>query len=337
MKWIVDNCKYGDIIRVRLGALYHYGIYVSDDEVIQFGLPPISRNLFDPVGIAVCATDIDTFACGNFVEVAQLDKEERKKRFSPDKTVRTAQGRLGEGGYNVLHNNCEHFVNECCFGVHRSEQEEAMRRKWLERPVLDVYISEVLQDYSVVLTPVERQQEVDCVTNENLKRQKVSTWTLLQTALKHSFGYELGEAEFTRQKNGKWLCDKAWFSLSHTDDYAIVAVSNAAVGVDAENKQSFADRWKDEHARNAFARKITAKGEARDVGDLLALWIKKESAYKLSGKGGFNPSGINTDLTSYALREYDGVAIAVCGANLSAVRFFKVEGQSVKPIALGSL
>ena len=41
-----------------------------------------------------------------------------------------ARSRLGEGGYNILHNNCEHFVNECVFGIKKSEQEEEVRRKW---------------------------------------------------------------------------------------------------------------------------------------------------------------------------------------------------------------
>lgn len=207
-----------------------------------------------------------------------------------------------------------------------------MREILSERPVLDVYICNVLHDSDVTLTPIERQQELNGVTDEKLKMQKLTTWTLLKTALKHSFGYDFDEVQFTRLDNGKWISDKAWFSLSHTDDYAVVAVSDAAVGVDAENKQSFADRWKDEKARKAFAERIAAQGEACDGGNLLALWIKKESAYKLSGHGSFKPSSTNTDVIDYVVREYDDTAIAVCGESLNAVRFFKVEGQTVNPI-----
>ena len=207
-----------------------------------------------------------------------------------------------------------------------------MRGILSERPVLDVYICNVLRNCDVTLTPSERQQELDGVTDEKLKRQKLTTWTLLKTALKRSFGYDFDEVQLTHLDNGKWVCDKAWFSLSHTDDYAIVAVSDAAVGVDAENKQSFADRWKDEKARNAFAKRIVAQGEACDVSNLLELWIKKESAYKLDGHGSFKPSSINTDAINYVVREYNGAVIAVCGESLNAVRFFKVEGQAVNPI-----
>ena len=45
MKWEYKDCRYGDIIRVKLGSVYHYGIFVSDDEVIAFGLPPTAENL----------------------------------------------------------------------------------------------------------------------------------------------------------------------------------------------------------------------------------------------------------------------------------------------------
>lgn len=332
MKWEVGDCIFGDMIRVKLGTILHYGIYVSEGEVIQFGLPPVGREMLSGEGVTVCSTDIDGFSCGNFVEVAVPDKKEKKKRFSPEKTVQIAKSRLGEGGYNVLHNNCEHFANECYFGVHRCEQEEKLRQKWLSRPVLGVYVCPITDNCDIILTPPERQKEVEKVTNESLKRQKITTWTLLKTAIKHSFGYDFSELEFTREKGGKWVCDKLYFSLSHTSGHAVVAVSNAPVGVDAENAEAFEKRWKDESARRAFAEKIAAKGENVDLNDLISLWLKKESAYKLCGKGAFNPRNINTDQIDYVLRDLAGNRVAVCGKNIGSAKFFKVENQTVTPL-----
>ena len=40
MKWLLTEPRYGDMVRVKSGTVYHYGVYVSDDEVIQFGLAP---------------------------------------------------------------------------------------------------------------------------------------------------------------------------------------------------------------------------------------------------------------------------------------------------------
>jgi len=41
MNWTFREVKSGDIIRIQLGPIYHYGIYVSDEEIIQFDrFPP---------------------------------------------------------------------------------------------------------------------------------------------------------------------------------------------------------------------------------------------------------------------------------------------------------
>lgn len=130
MKWAYRECIPGDIIRVKLGSVYHYGIFVSEDEVIAFGLPPTAENLKNPQEIKVLATDIDVFSCGNLVEAAQLSLKEKLKRTPPEKTIAVARARIGESGYNLIHNNCEHFVNEVVFGEKVSEQELAVRRKW---------------------------------------------------------------------------------------------------------------------------------------------------------------------------------------------------------------
>lgn len=130
MKWTYDTCRFGDIIRIRLGSVYHYGIFASEDEVIAFGLPPTAENLKHPQKITVLATDMEVFSCGCPVETAQLSLKEKLKRKSPEKTVSEARSRIGEGGYNLIHNNCEHFVNEIVFGEKISEQERSVREKW---------------------------------------------------------------------------------------------------------------------------------------------------------------------------------------------------------------
>ena len=130
MKWDYTECKSGDIIRIKLGSVYHYGIFVSPEEVIAFGLPPTAENLGNPQDIKVLSTDIDVFSCGKQIETAQLSLKEKLKRRSPDKTIALARSRIGEGGYNLIHNNCEHFVNEIVFDIKKSEQEQTVRDKW---------------------------------------------------------------------------------------------------------------------------------------------------------------------------------------------------------------
>lgn len=130
MKWAPGECRRGDMIRIRLGSFYHYGLFVSEDEVIQFGYPPLREFKEKNENITVVAVNIDEFACGKIVEVPTLDRRERKSRRTVDETVDFARSRLGEGGYNIIHNNCEHFAYECVFGEKRSTQEESVREFW---------------------------------------------------------------------------------------------------------------------------------------------------------------------------------------------------------------
>ena len=130
MKWAPEKAKAGDMVRIPIGQFYHIGIFVSEDEVIQFGLPPIPENLSAADEIKVIATDIDVFSCGKIVEVAKLDFKEKLKRFKPQKTVELARSRIGETGYNIIHNNCEHFAYECVFGEKYCSQEDELRQKW---------------------------------------------------------------------------------------------------------------------------------------------------------------------------------------------------------------
>ena len=107
-KTVMPSC--GDIIRVKVSFYYHYGIYVDDDTVIQFGYPDNTGVKNEDI------TDIFTFSNGNICETGVCERQEKKKRFSPEKTVSRAKSRLGETGYNILENNCEHFVYDCAFG-----------------------------------------------------------------------------------------------------------------------------------------------------------------------------------------------------------------------------
>ena len=104
-----------------------FRIFVSENEVIQFGLPD------DPgrpaAEIKVLSSNIETFLQGGELEVAEPDRSERKRMRKPEEVVSLARQRLGEGGYDLLHNNCEHFVNDCVFGQPTSAFLQDVRAK----------------------------------------------------------------------------------------------------------------------------------------------------------------------------------------------------------------
>lgn len=127
MQWVEKTPVYGDLIRTKVRFYHHYGIFVSEEQVIQFGLPDDPMRQAEQ--IKVLSSDIAAFLQGGEVEVAVPESNERKRMRKPEEIVSIAQSRLGEGGYDILHNNCEHFVNDCAFGQHTSTFLQDVRAK----------------------------------------------------------------------------------------------------------------------------------------------------------------------------------------------------------------
>lgn len=131
MQWTEKTPVFGDMIRTKVKFYYHYGIFAAEDQVIQFGLPDDPMRKAEQ--IRVLSSDIDTFLQGGELEVAVMDRTERRRMYRPQQIVERAQQRLGEGGYDILHNNCEHFVHECVFGQPNSTFLQSIRESLREK------------------------------------------------------------------------------------------------------------------------------------------------------------------------------------------------------------
>ena len=127
IQWVEKMPVRGDMIRTKVRFYHHYGIFVSEEEVIQFGLPDEPLRAADQ--IKVLSSDIAAFLQGGEVEVAEPDAAARKHMRSAEQIVAMARSRLGEGGYDILHNNCEHFANDCVFGEATSNFLQGVREK----------------------------------------------------------------------------------------------------------------------------------------------------------------------------------------------------------------
>ena len=296
MRWELTEPSAGDMVRVQLGGIYHYGIYVSDDEVIQFGLAPNARRHIPDTEICVLKSDIDVFLAGGFLEVAVADRKEKKKFHSPKETVRIARSRIGESGYHILYNNCEHFAYECLTGEKYSSQTEAVRKFFQSMPVLDVYIAEIPADITVgEVFPKSRQEEISSCSCERVKREKYCAWRLLEYGLHRSLGKKLEDVEISKSENGKWNSPHVEFSISHSHDAVCVAISRKPVGVDIELLQSKINTER-------FCERILTDGEIAEYEKLsdskleflLTKWSQKESLFKLSGEKSFIPKEQNT-------------------------------------------
>ena len=339
MIWWQQECKSGDMIRVSCGNFYHYGIFVSEKEVIQFGLPPfgglLNRKYED---IAVCISDIDTFSGGRVVEVAVAEKSD-KKRFPPKKTVRLARESLGRKGYHILHNNCEHFARFCYFGEKRCELTDGVISEWKKRTVCDVYIS-FIPDGVIYepLIPKERNEEVLSVSNERVKASKYWVWKTLEYAFFRSFGYKIEDLSITRTKTGKWTARECFFSLSHSENIVAVAVSNGETGVDIEELNCFCERFKDSKELDRFADRIVAKKEKtpQNTAELISLWTKKESLFKASNKKAFLPAKLCTggkDVITFRIDgEKGSCVVSVIGKDRSDFKIYLFDGEGATRI-----
>jgi hypothetical protein len=103
----------GTHIKTQRTGFTHHGIYIGEGRVIHYaGL----SDGFVKSG-PICEVSLEEFQCGKgFKEVAY------GTRFSDEEIVCRAKSRLGEAGYNVFHNNCEHFCAWCVTGDHASKQ-----------------------------------------------------------------------------------------------------------------------------------------------------------------------------------------------------------------------
>ena len=329
MKWKLDKPRFGDIVRVEAGRFYHYGIYADDSEIIQFGPTPDAAHSLLDADIRVCVSDIAGFLKGGFLEVASFSLSERLKAAKPKEIVERARKRIGEGGYDVLNNNCEHFVNECAFGKKSSEQVDSVRAFWQSIPVLDVYVA-VLPE-SGAIAPVEppaRQRELDEIKNETVKAQRCYAWRVLCAGLQRSLGLDAGRINLHRNANQKWIADGVEVSLSHCKGAVCAAVSKRPVGVDIEplNDPRYREKLIDRIASDAEREMIVSLPVEEG---LCKLWTRKEAAFKRSDAAQFLPQSV--DATSDAIRTVRirldrDYLVSVAGENLPNLRIYEVSG-----------
>jgi len=100
---------------VTARALYsHHGIYVGNGRVIHYSGPGhgLRRGPVEDVSL-------EYFAHGHGIRLRY-----EQPCFDRREVVARARSRLGERGYRLLTNNCEHFCEWCLNGASRSNQVE---------------------------------------------------------------------------------------------------------------------------------------------------------------------------------------------------------------------
>jgi len=124
--------KRGDhLISPRTGYSHH-GLYLGNNQVIHY--TGFSQGRHHGV---IAITSLAEFCQGESFTVQTYPF----RLYSHDESADRACSRLGEDWYDVLLNNCEHFVTWCVLGIHSSHQVNqliaaaALTRKLLAAPV----------------------------------------------------------------------------------------------------------------------------------------------------------------------------------------------------------
>ena len=121
LKVITDRLKTGSLLFVNnyfagLATYKHYGVYIGDNKVIHFA-PYEGQEISFENGI-IHETTIEGFLEGR---VLKIDLN-AKPAYDEKEIIRRARSRIGEKGYNLMTNNCEHFARWCVTGQSVSYQ-----------------------------------------------------------------------------------------------------------------------------------------------------------------------------------------------------------------------
>lgn len=325
MKWTVKNCSPADMIRVQLGTVYHYGIYISDDEIIQFGLPPVEFGKVYDEKIEVLSTNKKIFCLGKNIEVAEYDKKEKHLKNRSKKIIANAKNSLGQTGYNLLRNNCKHFSYRCVFDNRLQIPEDVMREQWKNRPRLDVYFSQIPEQVSFEnIYPTERNLEITNTTNLEIKKEKYWAWKTLEYAVLRSFAISIEELNPCKLPNGKWISDKCYFSISHSDGLVAVAVSTDVVEIDIENKNNFIKKF---DGKEKELNKIFGTKKVYSLDELIKIWTQKEATFKASKSKIFVPKKIKPKFseTKYYEKDDNAYYYTVCSRLKDNMKIYSFE------------
>lgn len=168
--------------------------------------------------------------------------------------------------------------------------------------------------------PVFEKGEIEALKNSEKKEEKVNARKLLAYAIKKSFGKKIDELDFKRSENGKPLCDKLWFSVTHTKGAAGVICSDKPCGIDAEYLPSFLNKCADKLFIKRFLNRIGENDNLSEK-EALRLWTVKESVFKAEGEGSFSPKNIpanNKKTKSFFVGDY---VISVTCENTDEINF----------------
>ena len=169
--------------------------------------------------------------------------------------------------------------------------------------------------------PDIRKKEIESCNNFKVKQEKFYIWKLLETAIKECFDVDPKEVVFNKLDNGKWVCDRCFFSLSHSHGIVCVAVSDAYVGVDIEYMDT------KRHPLNLVNKTVHKNEKCETENDFFPLWTMKEAWFKYSNDNNFVPNKIDTTALTNVKTDFLNIGAeryvwSVVGDNINNIKVY---------------
>lgn len=109
----MSNFSIGDHLVASRVLYQHHGLYMGDNKVIHYSNLGFQMNAYK-----VCISSLASFSQGYNISI----HPHPKRKFDGKTSIKRAISRLGEREYNLLSNNCEHFIMWCIEGDKVSPQ-----------------------------------------------------------------------------------------------------------------------------------------------------------------------------------------------------------------------
>lgn len=173
------------------------------------------------------------------------------------------------------------------------------------------------------MLPKERKESVDRARNEVIAKKRLYTGAFLQMVLSKETGLSVEQLHYRYNQWGKPELDVEGihFNLSHSGDWAVLAVSDSPVGVDIEHKsKNYLSLAKRCFCGAEYEDILTPIDETEQRRRFLEYWTMKEAYIKYVGEG------MRIPLNSFRLvRGTEGIS-EIVGENPCCGTFF-LEGD----------
>lgn len=131
----------GDIIRYKRNYYSHYAVYIGDGKVLHKD----NTNLIRKHKSKICIENIDAVSGEQMIANDQYKKYDAD-RLPFEKTLELGMSQVGTvTTYNILFNNCEHFVTEIRYNRKISNQIDTVKRSALFFAIYVAFIFHLLR------------------------------------------------------------------------------------------------------------------------------------------------------------------------------------------------